>query len=162
MIHCLPIEFWLHFSTDMHRYIFRVKCNQCFSSRVVTFKMLLQALLVFTFCAQIQAYYPVNLKNVEPSLQAEAKYKHWHLPKIQSTDSGPFNYEMCKTRCFHPRMSYRLWLPKDENCPPQITHADLSKVMLQEYPKHTPANVCLKKVTSKIKYFIHDKLKQVF
>ena len=129
---------------------------------VVAGKMLLQALLVFTFCAQINAYYDVNLKNIEPSLQAEAKYKHWHLAKIQSTDSGPFNYEMCKTHCYHPRVSYRVWMPNGETCPPQITNLDIKKIMLQSYPTHTPANVCSKKVSSNSKHFSMDDNKYFF
>ena len=161
----LPYYFLLNFGC-----IFLLICKDVFSRidvidvlpAVVAGKMLLQALLLFTFCAQSNAYYDVNLKNIEPSLQAEAKYKHWHLAKVQSTDSGPFNYEMCKTHCFHPRVSYRVWMPDGETCPPQITNLDIKKVMLQSYPTHTPANVCLKKVSCNSKHFPMDHKKIFF
>ena len=111
-------------------------------------KMLLQVLLlVFTFCAHLDAYYDVNVENIEPWLQTEARYKHWHLGKIHPTDYGLFNYEMCKAECYHPRISYRLWVEDEkEDCPPHITEVQLPKVLLLEPPKYDHENVCKHKV----------------
>ena len=73
------------------------------------------------------------------------RYKHWHLGHFFPIDWGPLN-KACRSRCYHPRISYRLWMEKDEPCPQHITDADRENVlMIGLDPKYfVKDNVCTK------------------